>query len=275
MGWLWSRLPLSAQNYIIETEFKISGDSTHLFGDGFAMWLTTERAQPGPVFGSKDNFNGLGIIIDTYANSRHGYSFPRISGFIFDGSKSYDFGNDGEGQAVGACSANVRRTNVATKLKVTYIRNVILDVKIQYKAWDDWSDCFSVANVTLPNGPFLGFTALTGGVSDAHDIIAVTTSSAIVSAPYQNKPKKSSMWRPSGPASSETQSGSWFGFLFKILLFAGVAAGGVYGWKEYQRRKRYGGFGSGNFGGVSSGSGGMLGMGGMGRFGPYANEKRF
>lgn len=36
-----------------------------------AMWLTQERAQPGPVFGSKDYFTGLGIIIDTFANSRH------------------------------------------------------------------------------------------------------------------------------------------------------------------------------------------------------------
>lgn len=31
---------------------QISGDSTHLFGDGLAIWLTKDRAQPGPVFGS-------------------------------------------------------------------------------------------------------------------------------------------------------------------------------------------------------------------------------
>jgi hypothetical protein len=30
--------------------------------------------------------------------------------------------------------ANVRRTNVATKLKVTYVKGEILDVKMQYKA---------------------------------------------------------------------------------------------------------------------------------------------
>jgi mannose-binding lectin 2 len=82
VGWLWSRLPVTAANFEIEVEFKIGGDSTHLFGDGLAMWLTTTRAQAGTVFGSVgrsahrmqifrklmtvlDEFNGLGIFIDT------------------------------------------------------------------------------------------------------------------------------------------------------------------------------------------------------------------
>lgn len=52
MGWLWSRLPVTAANFEVEVEFKIGGDSTHLYGDGMAMWLATQRAMPGPVFGS-------------------------------------------------------------------------------------------------------------------------------------------------------------------------------------------------------------------------------
>ena len=58
-GWLWSRLAFTTQNFVIEVEFKISGDSSHLYGDGLALWLTTDRAQPGPVFGSKglDSFS--------------------------------------------------------------------------------------------------------------------------------------------------------------------------------------------------------------------------
>jgi len=35
------------------------------------MWLTTERAQPGPVFGSKNYFTGMGLFFDTFANARH------------------------------------------------------------------------------------------------------------------------------------------------------------------------------------------------------------
>ncbi|KAG5352748.1 hypothetical protein C0989_000687 [Termitomyces sp. Mn162] len=53
MGWLWSRLALTAVNFVVEVEFKVSGDSSHLFGDGLAIWLTRERKIEGPVFGNK------------------------------------------------------------------------------------------------------------------------------------------------------------------------------------------------------------------------------
>ena len=32
--------------------FQINGESLNLFGDGLAVWLSSTRAQPGPVFGS-------------------------------------------------------------------------------------------------------------------------------------------------------------------------------------------------------------------------------
>lgn len=272
MGWLWTRLPLTVPNFIVETEFKISGHSTHLFGDGLAFWLTTERVSPGPIFGNKNQFNGFGLIVDTYANARHAYSFPRISGFLFDGSVTYDFGNDGDGQAAGACTANVRRTNMATKLKVTYIKGEYLDVKVQYKAWDEWSDCFRLENVTLPTNPFIGLTAMTGDVSDAHDIISVSTSSVHFS---QTNPQ-SGKGRKSGrvPSASGEESGSWFGFFFKLIIFVGLVGGGIYGYQHYQRRKRYSGFRTGNFGGRTSAFGGDAG-GMLGLNGPYANGKRF
>ncbi len=61
-------------------EFKIHGKN-QLYGDGFAMWLTKERAKPGPVFGSADNFEGLGIFFDTYKNNRPGVVFPFVDGY--------------------------------------------------------------------------------------------------------------------------------------------------------------------------------------------------
>ncbi|KAF9012677.1 legume-like lectin family-domain-containing protein [Cyathus striatus] len=269
MGWLWSRLALTAANWIVEVEFKISGESSHLYGDGLAMWLTTDRTKPGPVYGNQDYFNGLGIFVDTYANARHSYSFPRISAMIGDGKTEYDFGNDGDGQVMGGCTANVRRTNVATKLKVTYMKHQFLDVKVQYKAWDDWSDCIHIENVTLPNNPFLGFSAMTGDVADAHDIISVTTSSAILSASDAPRDKlkstKKSIWK-GGASSSE---GTSFGYLLRLSALGALCAGGYYGYKEWIRRKGYGG---GNFGGI----GGGMGRGNSGGFGGlYANSKRF
>ena len=43
-------LPLS---YAPLTCAQISGASNHLYGDGMAIWFTTDRTQPGPVFGNK------------------------------------------------------------------------------------------------------------------------------------------------------------------------------------------------------------------------------
>ncbi|KAF7289284.1 Mannose ER-Golgi intermediate compartment [Mycena indigotica] len=256
MGWLWSRLPITASNFVIEVEFKVSGEPGHLFGDGMAIWLTKERVQPGPVFGNQDNFEGLAIFLDTYANSRHSYAFPRVMGMIGDGKTSYDVGNDGDGQEVGACSANFRQTNVATKLKITYVKNQFLDVKIQYRAWDEWTDCFRQEKVSLITAPYLGFSALTGSLSDNHDIIAVTTYSAVLSAASAQRDKGGSFFsrRPTD------EKGSWMGLFFKLFLFVGVCAGAYYGYEEYKRRNMYG---AGNFGGRGGGFGGGGGYGGM------------
>ncbi|KAG6872511.1 hypothetical protein C0995_009201 [Termitomyces sp. Mi166 len=260
-GWLWSRLALTAVNFVVEVEFKISGDSSHLFGDGLAIWLTRERKIEGPVFGNKDNFEGLGIFLDTnemvaiprYANGRHSYSFPRITAMLGDGKMSYDQANDGDANSIGACSANFRRTNIATKLKITYIKSKFLDTPTltAYVIGDEWTDCFHVKNISLPTNPFLGFSAMTGDVSDAHDIVTVTTYSAILIPPEPTKQKK--------------------GIFSSSSSYAGICTGGYYGYQEYQKRQR--GYGGGTFGLGGIGRGGGGGYGGFGG-GSYSGNKR-
>lgn len=252
MGWLWSRLPLTATNYIIEVEFKIAGSTSHLYGDGMALWIATERAEPGPVFGSKDHFTGVGIFLDTYKNDFDSEQpFPRIIAMQGDGKTSYDLAKDGVPNAIGQCTANYRSSNVATKLKVTYVKDSILDVKIQWRGWDDWSDCFTLTDISLPANPFIGLSAMTGDVTDAHDVISISTSSAILSAAETPRDKH----RPP-PASA-----GWFPS-FKSLLFFGAAIAGLwYGWKTYGRRYFLGRH-SGSFG---SGGGGLM----------WSDSKRF
>ncbi|KAL9940323.1 hypothetical protein V8E36_001028 [Tilletia maclaganii] len=179
MGWLWSRLVLPPQNYEITVDFTIDGESSHLYGDGMAMWLTTERAKPGPVFGSKDYWTGLGIFFDTYSNSRHGFNFPRIGLMVNNGAKSYNVGEDGDGQFEASCSMDIRRAPVSTRAKLTHIIGVSLELEIQHEDWEEWETCFKVYNVTAPVNPYLGFTALTGAVHDNHDIVSVSTNSLI------------------------------------------------------------------------------------------------
>ncbi|KAL5504647.1 hypothetical protein ACEPAH_7310 [Sanghuangporus vaninii] len=240
-GWLWSRLPLTATNYVIEVEFKVSGDQKqHLHGDGLAIWLTKERAQPGPIYGSIDKFTGLGIILDTYANSRHAYAFPRVVVTMGDGNTNYDLEQDGERTNIGACSANFLKKEFPTKVKITYVKDSLLDVKLQFKARDTWTDCVKIDDVSIPLAPYLGFSALTGDVFDAHDIISVSTSSAILADPSRPRDKFKA------PTTSASSS-SWLSFFLKLFLFAGVCFGAFFGYQEYTRRNGGVGFGTSNY----------------------------
>ena len=69
-----------------------------------ALWLTKQRATQGFVFGSTDQFEGLGIFIDTYKNNRPGTQFPYVMAMLGDGQTTYDKGNDGKKNELAGCS---------------------------------------------------------------------------------------------------------------------------------------------------------------------------
>ena len=123
-GWLYSRVPLTATNWEvrgdhgtqfasnaadiktqIEFEYQISGQGS-LYGDGFALWLTKQRAMQGPVFGATDKFEGLGIFFDTYKNNRPGTVFPYVMAMLGDGETTYDQANDGKANELAGCSVS-------------------------------------------------------------------------------------------------------------------------------------------------------------------------
>ncbi len=60
--------PVHVRNWELQIQFRVTGTTKDLFGDGFAIWYTRDRMQTGPVFGSRDYFSGLAIIADTYSN---------------------------------------------------------------------------------------------------------------------------------------------------------------------------------------------------------------
>lgn len=278
MGWLWSRLPLTADNFEISFEFKVAGHASHVAGDGMAVWLTQERAKPGPVFGSVNYFTGLGLFFDTYPNSRHPYSFPRISLMSGNGVEAYENDKDGARQEVAGCSIDYRNAKVATKGKIIHVKDVYTELLVHHSEWDHWESCFKLDNITLPLNPYLGFSALTGDVSDNHDLVSVTSSNIV----YRNrtpqqlreerkkhfpekfgvKPKKKG-WSFGGNTkgyssdvasnTSGRKSGGGFtgfvkgvfGFLFFLikwaLILAAVGALGMLGWqwRKRQNMKRF------------------------------------
>lgn len=70
-------MPVQVKNWDLQVHFKVHGKGNDLFGDGLAIWYAKDHSEVGPVFGSKDFFHGLAVILDTYSNHNgpHNVSF--------------------------------------------------------------------------------------------------------------------------------------------------------------------------------------------------------
>ncbi|OAA32907.1 Legume-like lectin [Moelleriella libera RCEF 2490] len=237
-GWLFSRVPLTATNWEVEVEFKISGKH-QLYGDGFAMWITKQRGQMGEVFGSTDRFEGLGIFIDTYKNNRPGVVFPYVMAMFGDGHKSYNKNDDGKDGELAGCSARgIRHASVPTKLRLTYIQDKQLKLDLQYKEEDEWTSCFEMDQPPqIPNIAYLGFSAETGELSDNHDIISVSTKNLYNSPATPNSKAGPSKGR-NVKSHVAKEGGSWTWFFVKVILVF-MAIGGAYvGYTAYRAKSK-------------------------------------
>lgn len=92
----------------------------------------------------------------------------------------YDNMEDGKPNEVGGCPSDLRAKDWATKAKVRYIRDKSLEVFLDVRGDSSWELCFRADGVKLPSVGYLGFSALTGEISDAHDILSVSTSGIVI-----------------------------------------------------------------------------------------------
>ena len=102
--------------------------------------------------------------------------------------------------------------------------------------------------IKMPNTAYLGFSAHTGELSDNFDIVTVDTKNLYNAAASNRGPQGGPSGRgPSSNAfkgSKKQSSGGWGWFLFKLIIFVGVAGGGYVGYNAYRtkKRKEYRGF---------------------------------
>ncbi|KRZ89599.1 Protein ERGIC-53, partial [Trichinella sp. T8] len=124
-GAAWNTKPMVESSYwSVEITFRIHGQG-RFGGDGMAFWYTAFKGQKGPVFGSNDYWNGLGIFFDTYDNDGQASvnDNPYVMAVINDGTKSFDHANDGRSMARGGCQLNYRNRHGPTKAKIEYKQN--------------------------------------------------------------------------------------------------------------------------------------------------------
>ncbi|MCJ1426628.1 hypothetical protein MMC29_004531 [Sticta canariensis] len=230
------------QDTIIEVTFQIHG-AGNLHGDGMAIWITKQRATPGPVFGSTDKFEGLGIFIDTYKNARPGLVFPYVMAMLGNSSTTYDKDHDGSANELAGCSARgIRTASIPTKMRLTYFQEQSLNVELQYQVADEWTDCFETGPLKIPSLVYLGFSAETGELHDNHDILAVETWNMHVrdntdGSKTDNTNRGKNKATAAKPGTGQESRG-WGWFFLKIVLFFVVIVGGYVGFTMYRTSKR-------------------------------------
>ncbi|VDK42827.1 unnamed protein product [Anisakis simplex] len=177
-GGLWNSMPVWSHDWELHVNFKVHGSTRDLFGDGLAIWYVQDRLTLGNVFGSKDQFRGLAIFLDTYSNHNgpHSHSHPYISAMVNNGSLHYDHDMDGThtqlgGEHVG-CERKFRNKDEDTQVLVRYVGET-LSVFTDISGAGVWKQCMSVNGVHLPTGYYFGMSAATGDLSDNHDILMV------------------------------------------------------------------------------------------------------
>nr|CAH0107425.1 unnamed protein product [Daphnia galeata] len=246
-GAIWNIVPCKSKNWELQVQFKVHGHGKDLFGDGLAFWYARERMVKGPVFGSKDYFYGLAIILDTYSNHNgpHNHAHPYISAMVNNGTLYYDHDRDGTHTQLAGCEARFRNVEHETYLAVRY-ENDKLSVSTDIDNKAGWKPCFTVDGVRLPTGYYFGMSATTGDLSDNHDIIAVKlyelddSSTDATAEDRSNIVPAAQSFEPPREHVDDPKPSSWGGvklFLLMLLGVLGVFACIVVGIIFYQRQQ--------------------------------------
>lgn len=173
-GSMFSRYPINAESFEMELTFHIHGKTANGFvGDGMAIWLIDQQSEIGDVFGAKNFFNGLAIMIDTYKNGKRG-QFPFVNVMAGDGSMFYNKDSDGYETRLAGCKVPelLNPKSGKSKARIVYVKDGYFSLDFDYTGkGDDWKNCVTLSDIKLPSTKYLGFSAETGGLSENHDII--------------------------------------------------------------------------------------------------------
>ena len=118
------------------------------------------------VFGSSDQWNGLGVFFDSFDNDNK-HNNPYIMAMVNDGLQSYDHQNDGTTQQLAGCLRDFRNKPFPVRAKIEYYKNVLT---LHFHSGmsnneRDFELCIRKEGVHLPKNGFFGISAATGGLA--------------------------------------------------------------------------------------------------------------
>lgn len=147
--------------------------ASHEAADGFGFWFLRDAPGLGPAMGIAEKFVGLGVIVDTFANTRS-TRVPYVYGVVNDGTRAWDVSSDGaKQQLTPGCRAELDRP---MRMYVSYeaATGSLKVAMSQATAHAHWYHCFEASNVHLPfSGGLFAVSAETGHFFASHDVAAV------------------------------------------------------------------------------------------------------
>ncbi|XP_077993301.1 protein ERGIC-53-like [Glandiceps talaboti] len=186
-GYVWTKNTVPFDNWEVEIVFRVSGRG-RVGADGLAFWYRVDKGQSGPVYGSTDRWNGLGVFFDSFDNDNQRNN-PYILSMVNDGMKSYDHNSDGLSQQLGGCLRDFRNKPYPVRAKIEYYKNTLtLWFHSGMTEGAAYEMCMRADNVMLPKNGYLGISAATGGLADDHDVLKLLTHSLTPPASELPKP---------------------------------------------------------------------------------------
>ena len=166
-GCLWNTVPNELEEWSFRVGIRASGP-TKYGADGLALWYTKRAHCTGTdsIFGAVKNFEGIGILLDTYDND-HRKDNPQIH--ILGSGDNHDPNADFMTTRLGGCQFDYRTVSPTTVVHVTarYTRGTL---SVTLGTFDSGQvECASLS-VTLSPGFYFGLSAQTGGLADEHDV---------------------------------------------------------------------------------------------------------
>ncbi|XP_004579517.1 protein ERGIC-53 [Ochotona princeps] len=174
-GSVWTKTKAAFENWEVEVTFRVTGRG-RIGADGLAIWYTENQGLEGPVFGSADMWNGVGIFFDSFDNDGKKNN-PTIVIIGNNGKIQYDHQNDGIGQALASCQRDFRNKPYPVQAKIVYYQKTLI-VMINNGFTPDKNDyefCARVDNMIIPSQGYFGISAATGGLADDHDVLSFLT----------------------------------------------------------------------------------------------------
>uniref|UniRef100_A0A8C5WCE8 L-type lectin-like domain-containing protein n=1 Tax=Leptobrachium leishanense TaxID=445787 RepID=A0A8C5WCE8_9ANUR len=171
-GSMWTQLNASFPHWEVEVSLRIMGHGQE-GTEGLAIWFTREPGRVGTVYGSTDQWDGVGIIFDTFDHDFKGNN-PAILIVGNNGKLNYDHAQDGISQALGSCVVNFRNTVRPFRAKISYYKKTLRVIVYNGRSPldDSFEICTQVANMVIPSTGYFGLSAATGNLADDHDVFS-------------------------------------------------------------------------------------------------------